>query len=375
MVPSGRVRILLDYRPALRNRTGVGEYAHQMAAALARQSSPGDRLTIFSSSWKDRLGTDAVPGAATLDAHVPVAVLNYLWHRAEWPPVEWLGAEADVVWSMHPLLMPARHAATVVTIHDLFFLDHPEAVGGEIRRDYPSLAGDHARRADGVIVVSHYTRDLVVARLGVPPERIAVCSPGAAGWTPRIEPPPGGPILHVGTVEPRKNVGALISAYEQLVRTRRDAPPLVFAGRVSSGSVPLTGSSAGLILPDRIRYLGYVADEERLRLYREASMLVVASSDEGFGLPALEAMTMGVPVVAVARGALPEVVAEAGLLVDSDGPVGLAEAMGRVLGDAELRAELARKGVERARLFNWDSSAVTAREALASAIERRGRRS
>lgn len=374
VLPSGRVRILLDYRPALRNRTGVGEYAHQMATILARQAGTRDRITLFSSSWKDRLAPDAVPGAQTLDARVPVSILNYTWHRLGWPPVELLGAETDVVWSMHPLLMPARDAARVVTIYDLYFLDHPEATVREVRRDYADLAGDHARRADGVVVISEYTRDQVATRLGVPLDRITVCRPGAPSWAPRAEPPVPGPILHVGTVEPRKNLSALIKAYGQLVRLRPDAPPLVFAGRVEPHATILIDHDAE-VHRERVRYLGYVSEDERMRLYREASMLVVPSLDEGFGLPALEAMTLGLPVVAAARGSLPEVIGDAGLLVEEEHPAtfpaAVAGAMARLLDEPDLRHELAQRGVERSRMFDWDTSAARAREALAAAIGRR----
>ncbi len=120
------LRILLDYRPALRERTGVGEYAHELAAALARQLQPPDRLTLFSSSWKDRLPAEPVAGADTVDLRVPVRILNAAWHRLGWPPVERFAGAIDVAHSLHPLLMPARSARQVVTVHDLDFLDHPE---------------------------------------------------------------------------------------------------------------------------------------------------------------------------------------------------------------------------------------------------------
>jgi glycosyltransferase involved in cell wall biosynthesis len=216
-----------------------------MAAGLTRRAGTRDHITLFSSSWKDRLSPGVITGADTVDARVPVSVLNYAWHRLQWPPVEQLGAAADVVWSMHPLLMPSRNAARVVTIHDLHFLDRPEATSREVRRDYPVLAGSHARQADGVVVVSDYTREQVIARLEVPPERITVCRPGAPHWEPRPEPQSPGPILHVGTVEPRKNAAALIQAYIRLVRDSPDTPPLVFAGKVQPGMDGMLVSEAG----------------------------------------------------------------------------------------------------------------------------------
>ena len=369
MVRSRRVRILLDYRPALRNRTGVGEYAHQMAVALARQKGAQDTITLFSSSWKDRLASDVVPGATTLDARIPVSALNFAWHRLGWPDLELLGAHADAAWSMHPLLMPSRRAAQVVTIHDLFFLDRPETTVREIRRDYAALAADHARRADGVIVVSEYTRDQVVNRLAVPADRVTVCPNGAPEWTPRDEPAGLGPILHLGTVEPRKNVGALIRAYAALVKQSATTPDLVLAGRIDE--LPSLAADDRALMETRIHTLGYVTDVERMRLYREASMVVIASADEGFGLPAVEAMALGVPVVAADRGALREVVGDAGVLVDPDDTAAFAAAMRRVLEDGSLRRDLTARGVDRSRTFSWDRSAAKARGALAAAAARR----
>jgi glycosyltransferase involved in cell wall biosynthesis len=369
MVPSARLRILLDYRPALRQRTGVGEYAHQMASALARRADEAD-VTLFSSSWKDRLDRTAVPGAASVDAKVPVRVLNLLWHRFGWPPVELFGARADVAWSLHPLLMPSR-AARVVSIFDLYFLDHRAQTAREVRRDYASLVASHASRADAIVTSSEYTRGLIETRLGIPRERIAVCYPGAPPWRVREE-SSRGPILHVGTIEPRKNVPALIRAYLALA-ARADVPPLVLAGRVGMAADDLFPPGAPEGLRSLVHFRGYVSDEERLRLYRDASMLVVPSADEGFGIPALEAMTIGCPVVASSRGSLPEVIGDAGLLVDPDDEGALADAMRRALTDEALRREMAARGVARSRMFDWDVSAGRLLEIFAGAIERRRR--
>jgi glycosyltransferase involved in cell wall biosynthesis len=369
------LRILLDYRPALRQRTGVGEYAHRLAEALCRLR-PADDVTLFSSSWKDRLAPDAVAGASTVDRRIPVSVLNFAWHRLGWPPVETLGPAADVVWSLHPLLMPALRAAQVVTVHDLYFLDHPAAASREIRRDYPALAASHVRRADAVIANSEYTGDLIKGRLGVPGERITVCHPGAPAWRVREEPPAAGPILHVGTIEPRKNVAALLRAYLVLAAEQAETPPLVFAGRLESPVAALaSGHERSELFRTHVRFLGYVSDDQRLRLYREASMLVIASADEGFGIPALEAMTIGLPVVAAARGSLPEVLGDAGILVDADDTVAFSRAMLRLIQDASLRRDQAAKGVNRARRFNWDDSAARLRAAFANALDRKARRS
>jgi glycosyltransferase involved in cell wall biosynthesis len=121
--------------------------------------------------------------------------------------------------------------------------------------------------------------------------------------------------------------------------------------------------------------VGYVAGRDREGLYRSASMIVMPSLDEGFGIPALEAMTLGIPVVVSNRGALPEVVGDAGLLVAADDPAGMAAAMGRVLGDSALARQLSERGVARARRFTWDASAAAAIDAYRLAMERRRSRS
>jgi glycosyltransferase involved in cell wall biosynthesis len=367
-----RVRILMDYRPALRQRTGVGEYVHGLATALARHLGPDDSLRLFSSSWKDRLPAASIPGTTSTDLRIPVQLLNLAWHRLEWPPVQWLAGPADVVHSMHPLMIPGP-GARFITIHDLYFLDRPDHTKAEIRRDYPGLTAGHAHRADGIIVNSEYTGRQVCERLGVEKGKVTVCSPGNPGWPRRVEPAARGPILFVGTLEPRKNLHRLTEAYALLLDRRPDIPDLVLAGALDAPARDLfTGpvSLAGAI--DRIRLTGYVSDDERQRLYREASMLVLPSLDEGFGIPALEAMTVGLPVVASNRGALPEVVGAAGVLVEPDDAEALAAAMERVLDDAAFSRQMSDAGITRAAQFTWDSSAGRLYAAYRAADRRRG---
>jgi len=352
------LRILLDYRPALRQRTGVGEYVHEIAAALARRLPPADELILFSSSWKDRLPASTPPGRH-VDVRIPVRILNALWHRVEAPAVERFAGPVDVVHSGHPLLMPARRAKRVVTVHDLDFLDHPERTRDEIRRDYPKLAADHAQRADAVVAVSAFTADEVVRRLGVPRERVVVAGSGAPSWTPRTAPAPRGPILFMGTLEPRKNVGALIQAYATLLKAVPDAPPLWLAGGATEAASAWLRAIGEPPLAGRVQHLGYIDSDRRYDLYAQASMLVLPSHLEGFGIPVLEAMTVGVPVIVSNRGALPEVGGDAAQIVEPDDIAGLAAAMQRYLTDPATALAAVARGFERARRYSWDASAAT----------------
>jgi len=370
----GRVDILIDYRPALRQRTGVGQYVHGLATSLAARLDVHDSLTVFSSSWKDRLPPGAVPDAGQVDARIPVSVLNLAWHRLEWPPIEWLAPHADVVHSLHPLLIPSRSAARLVTVHDLYFLDRPEHTSGEIRRDYRSLARSHVTRADGVVVNSKYTGGQVADRFGISPDRITVCYPGRPSWSRRPEPTVPGPILFLGTVEPRKNVPRLIEAYAAVLDRRPGTPGLVIAGSTQiSREELLSRVPSGRDLTRHVSFSGYVEEAERKRLLSTASILVLPSLEEGFGIPALEAMAIGLPVISSDRGALPEVIGDAGVLIDPEDVRALAVAIERVLSDDHLRRGLSAKGVERANHFSWDASADALYGAYRTAAARKQR--
>jgi glycosyltransferase involved in cell wall biosynthesis len=370
------VRILLDYRPALRERTGVGEYVHELARAIVATAPAGESLTLFSSSWKDRLAADAVPGAAIVDRRVPVRALNFAWHRLGRPLVESLTHQRfDVVQAAHPLLIPARDAAQVVTICDLDFLDHPERAQAEIRRDYPALAGVHARRADHVVVISRHTAGEVERRFDVPAARITVCYPGAPDWPARDREPERGCILFLGTLAPRKNLDRLLDAYSELVRVHPDAPPLVLAGRATPEAEPMLRRARTPPLAGRVELPGYVDPDRRLELYRRALVFVLPSHTEGFGMTAVEAMTCGVPVIAANRGALPEAIGDAGVLVDADDPAALEQAMRAVISDPQRREAMRAAGLRQAARFTWTEAAARARDAWALAGQRRnGRR-
>ncbi|HUR35428.1 MAG TPA: glycosyltransferase family 1 protein [Vicinamibacterales bacterium] len=357
------MRILLDYRPALAERTGVGEYTHEMATALARLLPERDRLTLFSSSWKDRLQTGRVPGASVVDARVPVRVLNFAWHRIERPRVELFAGPIDIAHSSHPLLMPARHAGRLVTIYDLFFLTDAAGTAPEIRRDYPALAGTHARRADAVVVISRYTASAVETHLGVPADRLVLCPPGAPDWPRREAWQPSGPILCLGSAERRKNVPALLRAYGRLRAQWPEVPPLILAGRP-----PATGSAIERMLqaPElagRVEHRGYVTEAERRRLFAAASVLVVPSLDEGFGMPALEAMAIGLPVVVADRGALPEVSGDAARLVDPLDEASIAAGMRQAPSDTAGTLTRIERGFARAAAYSWRASAARLLEA------------
>jgi glycosyltransferase involved in cell wall biosynthesis len=393
------VRILLDYRPALRARTGVGEFVHELARALSLSGpATGDSLTLFTTSWRDRpdpgLGA-TLGGAAVVDRKIPVRALVWAWNRLEWPPIERLAGGTDVVHSQSPLLIPSAHAASIITIHDLHFLSHPEHAEAEIRRDFPALVHDHARRADHVIVSSRFAAADVKARLGVPDDRVTVCAPGVPAWATGVarsrdpqntqEDPQNlqktqkpqqaqKAILFLGTLEPRKNIGGLLKAYGVLRSRHSDAPPLVLAGGIRESLRPILAEAQASPFAPHIQLPGYVSETDKQRLYREASMLVLPSFDEGFGLPVLEAMACGVPVLVSNRGSLPEVTGDAATPVDPTDVEGMASEMAALL-DPGRAADRTARGLARAATYSWAECARHARAAYAAALAVRQQRS
>jgi glycosyltransferase involved in cell wall biosynthesis len=368
------MRIVMDQRPALRARTGVGEYIHQTAKALAREF-PDDSLTLFTSSWKDRPSPAMATSSRRVhisDHRIPVCALNFMWHRLEWPPIELVTQRRyDVTFSPHPLMMPSRKAASVVMIHDLDFLRHPERTHREIRRDYPRLARQHARRAGRLIVPSKYTAADVVQQFGVPPNRIAVCPPGAPEWREPVRPrlATDGYILFMGTLEQRKNIGGLLDAYRLLRARRHNAPKLVLAGTAGADAQLWLDAIGRPPLAGHVEYVGYLPDHERQRVYAGARLLVLPSYDEGFGMPALEAMSLGIPVVGTNRGAVPELIGDAGLLIDPGDVESIVTALDRLLTDDDLAQALGWRGLERSQGFRWADTARAVHVAFQHAVE------
>jgi glycosyltransferase involved in cell wall biosynthesis len=355
----------LDLRPSLYQPTGVGTYVLGLAERLPAMA-PDDRFHFFSASMKDRYPPRSWPHNVHLvDRRVPVRALNLAWNRFGWPPLDRLvGAPLDLVHSPHPLLVPARRARRIVTIHDLFFLKHPELSDAEIRRDYVDLVREHAHQADGVLCVSEHTASETRRLLDVPPEKIGVTPLGVdrdfqepvpdeavESSLRRLRLPRGG-ILYVGSEEKRKNLVSLVMAYLSLARRRREVPPLVLAGPGSSWSQG--GSQVG----PQIRATGYLPRTDVRALMAASSVLVLPSLEEGFGLPVVEAMAAGLPVICTRGSALEEVAGDAALLVDPGDASTLARAIEGLLDDPAAAQALRRRGLERSQLYDWHDTAA-----------------
>jgi len=262
-------------------------------------------------------------------------------------------------------LPPLARGACACTVHDVLFETHPQFFTPRFVWQ-SRLTGRVAVRAAAVLLtVSQYSRDEMARLYGIPAERIGVTynavdrqrfHPGAAGAEAVmvLGLVPGQYLLTVGRLEPRKNHLTLLRAYAKL---GPDAPPLVIVGQRDFGYGPLLAAVASLGLQQRVRLLESVGDADLPALMRHAGVFAYAAFAEGFGMPVLEAMASGVPVVTSNTTSLPEVAGSAALLVSPHSEDELAAALARVLGDSALRRSMVHAGLAQATRFSWDASA------------------
>ena len=314
--------------------SGVGIYSRELLAGLAR-AHPEVRFAFYYRphrylpSWR-----------AALPANARRRIL-----------AEALGTPgADLFHGLNQRLprLPLRRA--VATFHDLFVLSG-EYSTPDFRARFAAQAREAAERADAIITVSEFTKSQVIALLGVEPRKVHVVHHGirALALQPAAREKV---ILHVGAIQKRKNITRLVEAFE----TVDSGWKLVLAGSQGYGAAEILARIAASPARDRIVVAGYVSPQALAGWYSRAAIFAFPSLDEGFGMPVLEAMAAGIPVVTANRSALPEVTGDAALLIDPERTEALAEALARLIRDEDLRADLARRGIIRARLFTWETA-------------------
>ena len=361
------MHIGIDARLPFYQMGGISQYTVHLVPALA-EIDPANRYTIFHSR-KD--GRSHLPHPAAPNFH-----RRNLWtpshHRLERYALaaELLPHRLDVLHSPDFIPPMAGARRTIITIHDLNFLFYPEFLTAESLRYYAGQIDWAVRRADHISADSHATRRDLIERLGVPPEKVTTIPLAANPLYARPFPPdaihqtlsqfnlPPGFILFVGTLEPRKNLPLLLRAYKMLREETAVDVPLILVGGKGWIYDEIFATIAELGLGDSVRHLSSVFDEQLAHLYHAAGVLVTPSKYEGFGLPALEAMHCGCPVIVSDRGSLPEVAGDAGLLLDPDDAPAWAEALARVLTDSDLRERMVARGYAQAQTFTWRETAV-----------------
>lgn len=362
------MRIGVDARLMHHQPAGISKYTWHLLQALSSLDLD-DEFIVFQHR-KQREALLNAPNFRRATIYAPVHSRLEQWML----PAELLRFNLSLLHSTDFIPPLRTHIPTVITVHDLAFLHYPHFLTSSSAAYYGQI--DRAvRAADAIIVPSEHTKSDLIGMLGVPANRISVIYEAAAEM---YHPLPleetraavrrefGLPerfFLFVGTIEPRKNLLGLLNAFQILKTRYKNGDDLSDVGLVIAGSKgwlyeETLESVQRLGIDDSVHFVGRVSDEQLHRLYVSATGMTHPAFYEGFGLPPLEAMACGTPVIVSNVSSLPEVVQDAALLVNPNEPEEIAVAMHRLLGNETLRAELSEKGLQRAASFSWKRAAV-----------------
>lgn len=360
------MRIGIDYTAAVRQSAGIGRFCRGLVGALA-ELDRSNRYVLWSGGRAPN-EPDWPPNFSRRNLPLSDRQLAILWQRLRIPlPVEWITGRLDLYHSPDFVLPPVRRARTLLTVHDLSFMRHAECSSPALLDYLMSSVPRSVARADLILADSVNTQRDVIELLGVPEERTRVVYAGLEPTFRRVEDadqraralrrygiaPPY--ILAVGTLQPRKNFARLIAAL-RLARERHKLPHrLVIAG--GKGWLYDDVMQAAREAGDAVRLVGYVDDADLPALYSAADLFALPSLYEGFGIPVLEAMGCGTPVLTSTTSSLPEVAGDAALLVEPTDLEAIAEGLWRLVSDVPCRSTLVQRGLERVTRFTWPAAA------------------
>lgn len=366
--------IAIDYTAALKQGGGIGRYTRELVSALARLDSETPYVLFTAGQMGDL--AFSTPGANFVwkTARLSPDWLARLWHRAHLRLfIEgWTGPIAILHAPDFTLPPTRRGVQTLLTVHDLTFIRAPDAATPRLRAYLNAVVPRSVQRADHILADSEATRQDLMEFYRTPADKISVLYSGVES---RFRPIYDSNILRavreryhigdqlfilsIGTIQPRKNYERLVEALHRLGQSDLK---LVIAGGKGWLADSLYRKVESLGIKERVQFLGFVDDADLPALYSAAHIFAYPSLYEGFGLPPLEAMACGVPVIASNTSSLPEVVGDAGLLIDPYDVNDLALALAKVLGDENLHRRLSEMGQQRARKFSWDAAAVHLRK-------------
>ncbi len=375
------MRLAFDCTYALSPRTGVGTFADAVLGRLAARADVDVRgYAVAGPAWA------AAGGAVGHGVRVGARsrLLSPRWARSAWrrgdvPPIEWITGRVEVAHSPNFVAPPTRRAASVATVHDLTFVHHPQWCTTDTVDWFGPLIAAAVRRGAWIHTVSAHVAAEVVDAFGADPERVRFV-PNAADPLPPADPADGARlagaeryVVALGTIEPRKNLGRLVAAFDAVAATDPDLR-LVVAGGRGWDTDAYDAAVAASPHRGRIVELGRVDDHQRAALVRGALAMAYVSLYEGFGIPPLEAMGVGTPVLAADVGAIRETCGDAARYADPTDVDDLAAGLAEITSDEALRTRLAAAGRQRADQFSWDATTDGLVQLYADAIAERGRR-
>lgn len=350
-------------------RTGTGQYTRHLLRELFRLDKKNFYdLLLFDASGAESeyFGEPDKNFKYSFVKFPPFRIYRLAYKLGLRTPVELVFGRHDLHFSSTFYLFPPSSGKKVITIHDLAYLDAPQFITPAYKTWQESQTRMWARKADGMVANSNYTKKRIIDALGVEESKIVVAAPGIGDeFKPlgekehqRVRDGYGIKkpfILYLGTIDPRKNISLLINAFARL----KDATGLnlVIAGKKGWMYEKLSAEVESLGLTSEVIFTGYVPDEDRPVLYSAAEIFVYPSFFEGFGIPVVEAQACGAPVITSNVSALPEAAGEAAILINPDSTEELKDALEKLLASAKLRGSLREKGFVNARKFRWDRSA------------------
>jgi glycosyltransferase involved in cell wall biosynthesis len=368
------MRIAIDYTPAVHQRAGIGRYTRELIQALSHL----DTENQYSLLVLGRAGARFTPARLPANFRLRFAPISdrwatVLWYRMNLPlPVDIFTGRAELFHGPSFTLPPSL-APSLLTVHDLSFLRYPQGAHPALLAWLTKAVPRSLDRSHHVLADSESTRADLIELMQVPAHRIAVVGAGVEErFQPVTDPKtlaeirtryrlPDRFILSVSTLEPRKNFTGLIAAYDSLATAAGKSSVadlhLVIAGGKGWLYDDIFAAAKASPAQDRIHFAGYVADEDLPAVYSLATLFAFPSHYEGFGIPVLESMACGTPVVCANNSSLPEVAGDAALLIEATDTEALADAMWQLLADTSLRERLVLKGYDQAKRFTWEKAA------------------
>lgn len=360
------VIVCIDYQSAVAQRAGVGRYTRALVRELGACAGQDRIRAVYFDFQRRSGGLQAGPGIEERAVRwCPGRAAQAMWKRLDWPPYDWFAGAADVFHFPNFIAPPVSRGAIVATVHDASFLRFPLMAERANLQYLSARIGRTLERAEAVITDSEFSAAEIAELLRVPASRLI---PIHLGVEPGMARP--GPdriqavrralgldapyILAVGTIEPRKNLDFLIGVFERLPFFDGH---LALAGMRGWRCAPILERARRSPRSDSIRFLDYVPDSDLPALYSGAELLAFPSLYEGFGLPPLEAMACGTPVLASGIPVLREVLGTAARLVDGFDEATWADAAEELLGSPSLRERLAAAGLAQAARYNWAETA------------------
>ncbi len=366
------MRIVIDYTPAVHQGAGIGRHTRGLVNALAPHTAGHQVTLLVFGRPRDAEALVAPPSMSLRVVPLPNRWLTLGWHRLHLPlPADWLSGPADLYHASDFVLPPVQRARSLLTVHDLSFMTVPDCADAGLRAYLSRVVPRSVARAGHVLADSESTRRDLIGLLGAPPDKVTVVYPGVEA---RFQPQQNAAalarvrrryalgdapfVLGVGTLEPRKNWPGLIRAWTRLRQTSGLPHRLVIAGGKGWLVEGIFAQAQASPYRADIVFTGFVDDADLPALYAAADVFAFPSHYEGFGIPVVEALACGTPVVCADNSSLPEAAGDAALLVASHDDQGLALALQRLIEDQALRQSLRSAGLAQAARFTWQSAAA-----------------